>query len=242
MDHSSHLLEFHSVSAIGVVAALFIMGLAGSIAHCAAMCGPFVLAQVPAAGEAQSAPSLVRGALVPYHLGRATTYTLLGAAAGGFGGSIARWAPYSRMILGGFLLLAAALFLVQALKGVGVLPFVSRGTGLSSRAGAVIARVTGPLLRHRGGLRGYALGVTLGFLPCGLLYGAVAAAAGTGSALSGAVAMAAFAASTVPALVAIGCVGAGVAQRWRVLARTLVAPLQAVNAAVLVVFAVGGSG
>ena len=39
------------------------------------------------------------------------------------------------------------------------------------------------------GWRHYALGVALGFLPCGLLYGALAAAAAAGAAVSGAFAM-----------------------------------------------------
>jgi sulfite exporter TauE/SafE len=240
MDHSAHLLYIHGLSELGVVASLFIVGLAGSIAHCAAMCGPFVLAQVPVAGDAKGWSTLVRGALIPYHLGRATTYTLLGAAAGGFGGSLAQVSLHGRLVLGIFLMFGAALFLVQALKGLGLLPIAPGGTGVSSSAGAILARIARPLLRRRGDLCGYALGMVLGFLPCGLLYGALAAAAGTGSALSGALAMAAFTASTVPVLMAIGWAGAGVAQHWRTLARGVVAPLQAVNAAVLMVFAIGG--
>jgi len=239
MDHSAHLLDIGSVSEIGLIASLFMMGLAGSIAHCAAMCGPFVLAQVPVAGGTKGASTLMRGVLIPYHLGRATTYTLLGAAAGGFGG-IAQVSAHGRPVLGVFLGLGAVLFLVQALKGLGLIPIASGGTGLSSSAGAAIARIARPLLLRRDGIAGYLLGVALGFLPCGLLYGALAAAAGTGSAILGALAMAAFTATTVPALVAIGCAGAGVAQRWRSIARTIVAPLQAINAAVLMVFAVGG--
>lgn len=240
MDHSAHLLATASVSQVSVIVSLFMVGLAGSIAHCAAMCGPFVLAQLPDAGRPKGEALLMRGALIPYHLGRATTYTLLGAAAGGLGGGLAQSFPRSQLLLGVFLMVGAALFLAQALKGLGVLPMVSGGSGLASSAGAALARIARPLLLRRDGVAGYALGVALGFLPCGLLYGALAAAAGTGSALAGALAMAAFTASTVPALVAIGCAGAGVAQRWRGLARTLVAPLQAVNAAVLMILAVGG--
>jgi hypothetical protein len=153
---------------------------------------------------------------------------------------MAQVSAHGRPVLGVFLVLGAVLFLIQALQGLGLIPIASGGTGLSASAGAAIARIARPLLLRRDGFAGYGLGVALGFLPCGLLYGALAAAAGTGSALLGALAMAAFTASTVPALVAIGCAGAGVAQRWRSLARTIVAPLQAVNAAVLMVFAIGG--
>jgi sulfite exporter TauE/SafE len=242
MDHSAQLLDIHSASEIAVIASLFMVGLAGSVAHCVAMCGPFVLAQMPLAGGAKGVRTLMRGALIPYHLGRATSYTLLGAVAGGFGRGLAQAFPHGRLALGGFLMIGAGLFLAQALGGLGLLPIASKGTGLSTSAGTALARIVQPLLLRRDALAGYALGVALGFLPCGLLYGALAAAAGTGSALAGALAMAAFTASTVPALVAIGCAGAGVARHWRARARILVAPLQAVNAAVLVVFAIGGSG
>ncbi len=241
MDNLAHLIAARSLSEIGLIGSLFTVGLAGSIAHCAGMCGPFVLAQVPAARGAASGSVLMRGALLPYHLGRLTTYTLLGAAAGGLGGSLAQALPQSRLVLGLFLMLAAALVLVQALKGLGILWTAPVGTALGSSAGATLARIARPLLSRRDGLSGYALGVALGFLPCGLLYGALAAAAGTGSALTGALALAVFTASTVPVLIAIACAGAGIVQRWRGLAGALVPPLQAINAAVLVIFAIGGA-
>jgi len=236
VEHSSHLLGAMPTSAIGVMAALFMVGLVGSVAHCATMCGPLVLAQLPLAAE--TGPGLVRGALIPYHLGRATTYTVLGGLAGGLGSSIAAAASL-RPILAGFLLLAAALFLIQALKGVGFLRISVRDDGLAGRLGSLVSQAAAPLLRRADG-GGYVLGMALGFLPCGLLYGALAAAAGTGSAVAGAGAMAAFAAATVPTLLAIGCVGTGLAGRWRTLARSLMAPLQALSAVALVALALGG--
>jgi uncharacterized protein len=223
-------------SAIGVMAALFMVGLVGSVAHCATMCGPLVLAQLPLTSE--TGRGLVRGALIPYHLGRATTYMALGGFAGGLGSGIAGAASL-RPILAGFLLLAAALFLIQALKGVGILRIAARDGGLTASLASLVGRVAAPLLRRVDG-GGYVLGVALGFLPCGLLYGALAAAAGAGSALAGAGAMAAFAAATVPTLLAIGWVGAGLAARWRALARSLMAPLQALGAVALVALALGG--
>jgi uncharacterized protein len=238
MEPVAHLLGA-PLSEIGLIGSLFVLGLAGSIGHCAAMCGPFVLAQVPAEGSGRGA-TLMRGALLPYQLGRATTYTLLGAVAGGLGGGLSQSVPQGRFVLGFFLVLGAGLFLAQALKGLGLLPSGSARGGRAASAGAALARLARPLLLRRDGVAGYALGIALGFLPCGLLYGALAAAAGSGSALMGSLAMAAFATSTAPALMAIGCAGAGVAQRWRGIARTLVAPLQAINAAVLLVLAIGG--
>nr|WP_277905323.1 sulfite exporter TauE/SafE family protein [Pararhodospirillum photometricum] len=59
------------------------------------------------------------------------------------------------------------------------------------------------------------MGVVLGFLPCGLLYGAIAAAAASGSALGGALGMAAFTLGTLPGLWAIGLIGHVVSQHWK---------------------------
>ncbi len=71
----------------GLLASLFMAGLLGSITHCVGMCGPFVLAQTVSRLEDRPAAQmrewhrLAGAALVPYHLGRATTYAALGAAA-----------------------------------------------------------------------------------------------------------------------------------------------------------------
>ena len=84
----------------------------------------------------------------------------------------------------------------------------------------------------------YALGVVLGFLPCGLLYGALAAAGGTASAYAGALALAAFALGTVPALVAVGWGGLIARRQLRSLARWIAAPLLLANAALMLALAV----
>ncbi len=57
----------------------FALGLLGA-GHCVGMCGPLVLA-MPAAGGRLS-PQL------RYHLGRITTYTVIGAALGGLGAGL----------------------------------------------------------------------------------------------------------------------------------------------------------
>src|SRR3990167_133338 len=72
----------------GLPGSLFLAGLAGSLVHCVGMCGPFVLGQVMADATAGTAGNygewrrLAGASLIPYHLGRLTTYTMLGAAAG----------------------------------------------------------------------------------------------------------------------------------------------------------------
>jgi sulfite exporter TauE/SafE len=102
----------------------------------------------------------------------------------------------------------------------------------------VLSRVIGPLLRGSGWTRGYFLGIALGFLPCGLLYGALTAVAGTGGVVTGAFAMAAFAAGTAAALVLIGCGAGALTRRWRSAAQWIAKPFQLANALMLAALAV----
>jgi len=224
------------LDAFGLPASLFIVGLIGSATHCSAMCGPFVFAQI--AARLPAAPALAGGelarlagaALLPYQLGRLTTYAALGGIAGGFGGQLievtgVRWLAASALVL------AAALFLTQAAGGW------ARGGGGSNAFGAWLGRRVAPLLRDPRGTRGYALGLALGLLPCGLLYGAVAASAASGGAVTGAGSMAAFAVGTMPALVGIGWLGAFFERRWRPALRVIAPLLLLFNAATLLLLA-----
>lgn len=219
----------------GVLGALFLAGLLGSVSHCVGMCGPFVLAQtgarlerVPAAGMTEW-HRLAGAAAAPYHLGRATTYAALGALGGGLAGGLATL-PALRQLAASLLALAAGMFLLGALRQAGLLS--GRGTGDGAAPGW-IGRALGPLFAAPVGWRGFALGLGLGFLPCGLLYGALAAAASTGSALAGALGMAGFALGTVPALVATGLLGHLATRRFRAMAGVVVPGLMIVNAGFL---------
>src|SRR5579863_243278 len=123
MDHAAHLPHLQaSASLLVVMATLFVAGLAGSTAHCATMCSPFVLAQLRDADRGDGPLRLVRVALLPYHFGRATTYAALGAALGGLGAGLSQSTVYLRPLLAIFLLLAAGIFLLQAVKEAGWLP------------------------------------------------------------------------------------------------------------------------
>jgi hypothetical protein len=72
-----------------------------------------------------------------------------------------------------------------------------------------------PLFGRPIGWRGYLLGLLLGFIPCGLLYAALAAATAGGSALTGAAGMLTFVGGTLPGLFAVGLAGHLAARRWR---------------------------
>ncbi|MCC7425668.1 MAG: sulfite exporter TauE/SafE family protein [Alphaproteobacteria bacterium] len=246
----------HGLTALGaegtlaLAGGLFLAGLAGGLSHCAGMCGPFVLAQVTArleriplgAGAESRADAgsmrleRLRGAaLVPYHLGRLTTYGALGAVAG-FGAGLAREVAGLRWLAAILLVAAAFLFLAQAsARFAALLPRGVVGGGLAPAG--TIARITRPLLADPRGARGYGLGLALGFLPCGLLYAALAAAGAAGSALGGAVAMAAFALGTVPALFGVGFLGAFFGRRFKRLTDMVAGPLLVLNALLLAALA-----
>ncbi len=219
---------------------LFGAALVGGFAHCAPMCGPFVLMQV--ADQQQGRPMLgrlARGALPYYQLGRLTTYVALGALAGGLGASFAALAPFhwaAAALLG----LAALSFLLRGLGGARHLLRLPRSGMLEASLAGIFARLAGPLLRRRGtggGAAGYPLGLVLGLLPCGFLYAALLAAAATGSLLAGALAMTAFALGTVPALAVVGVLGTALLRRWRAAAETVAAGVFLLNAATLTTLA-----
>ena len=215
-----------------LVLPLFFAGLAGSAVHCVGMCGPFVIGQVMADSGTATARygewrRLAGAALLPYHLGRLTTYTALGTAAGASTALFASM-PSFAWISGVLLVLGAMLMLAQAL-------------GLAARAPLPVAGLLAgwarPFSSSTRPIARYALGVVLGFLPCGLIYGALGMAAGTGSSVSGALAMASFAAGTMPALVAVGWGGVLLRRRWHGVARWTAVPVLALNATLMLALA-----
>jgi len=220
-----------------LLAALFLAGLTGGMSHCAGMCGPFVLAQVAADPALGGRPEMtefrrLRGALLlPYHLGRATTYAGLGAVAAGLTGRLVDLTEL-RWLAAVLLLLAAALFLGGTL-GLWRHPSAGAGGWLAP----ALSRLAGPLLRTPGGLGRYGLGLLLGFLPCGLLYAALTASAAAGSALEGAAAMFAFALGTAPALIGVGFAGHFFGRRWGRAAQLAGGLLMLVNAGILTALA-----
>ncbi|MDO8607392.1 MAG: sulfite exporter TauE/SafE family protein [Phaeospirillum sp.] len=218
----------------GLLGSLFLTGLIGSLSHCSGMCGPFVLSQVAARMEAiplermTEMRRLAGAALVPYHLGRATTYAALGAGAAFFAGILGGF-PGFRWLAAGLLTLAALALLSLAAPGLKV----SGNEGGESFWSARIGRLARPLFASPFGLRGWLLGVALGFIPCGLLYAALAAAAAGGNAIAGAAGMLAFTAGTMPMLVVVGAVGHAAITHWRGPLLRLAPAILILNAGVL---------
>jgi len=213
MTHATYaMLLAQCGSGSGLIATLLVTGLIGGAIHCGGMCGPLVLAQVMAGtrkipvGPRAELRRLAGAALLPYHFGRVATYAGLGAVAGGVAGLV-RDLPLFRWVAVALLALAALLLAFQAWPRRG-------GDGFGGRM-AGVGRLVQPLFAAPTGGRGFLLGLLLGFLPCGMVYAALAAAASAGDPVLSAVAMLAFGIGTMPVLVLVAAIGHAALSRWR---------------------------
>ena len=170
----------------------FLLGFLGS-AHCAAMCGPLALA-LPGTGTTRAAFGAGR---VAYNLGRIFTYSLLGALFGllGRGFAVAGLQRWVSLVVGAAILLS---LLTKKRLGLGVAPAKAIGW-LKSSLGQLFRR------RTLGAL--FAIGVLNGFLPCGLVYWACAAATTAGTVATGLGYMIAFGLGTVPMMLTLALAG-----------------------------------
>jgi uncharacterized protein len=201
-----------------------LLGLVGS-GHCAAMCGPLVLAAGPRVDRMHRVSSGSR--LLVYHLGRISTYLLIAVPAG-LAGQLLSLRGFERIVaVAGALVLVAAAFGARQTSGA-----VRIGHDWSIAAVRIFSLVL-PLRRQRPWVGAFAVGMANGLLPCGLAYAAAAASAGTGSVVAALTMMLGFGLGTVPALILVSVAAASlsVAIRGR-LAR--LAPVALLIAAALI--------
>lgn len=181
-----------------------LLGLAGSV-HCVAMCGGIVAASQAPRPRARALPQLpARGrtaVALAQNGGRLLSYTAAGMLAGALGHVADQaFATNARLALEG---LAVLVLLSTGLSLLGLVPAawtVERLGGplwkrLAPRARALLPLDTPP--------RAFGFGVLWGFLPCGLVYSALALAATTQSAAGGALTMLAFGLGTLPMLLGL---------------------------------------
>jgi uncharacterized protein len=183
----------------------FVAGLLGS-SHCLGMCGGIATALgTRARGRAE------RGTMsVLYSCGRITSYGLAGAVAGAFGvatlGSLGgnHWAEVLRLCAGAMVMVIG---LNIALGHAGR----ARWLRAPERWGGVLWRRLSPYLGRwlpQAALpRALVVGFLWGWLPCGLVYSALLAAATAGNAVNGGITMLAFGAGTLPAMAGVGYLG-----------------------------------
>ncbi len=173
--------------------ALLLVGLLGGT-HCVGMCGGIVGAL------AMGAPARC-SLLLAYNAGRILSYAVAGAIVGAIGE--ASIALAGQLPLRGILYLFANLMLIAL--GLYLLG-VSSALAFTERIGDRLWRKLQPLTRRylpaRSPLQAFPLGLLWGWLPCGLVYSALATALSSGSAAQGAGLMLAFGAGTLPAIIA----------------------------------------
>lgn len=222
-----------------LAATLFLGALVGSFSHCAGMCGPFVLAQASQFEIPEGhGTGWYRRLLLPYHLGRLTTYTLLGIVATFISANIVHIDAF-RIASSLLLVVAGALFLAAAFSQAFPTKFLNLNFNLCGTPSWIMERIV-PLLPSGSLLSGYVLGILLGFLPCGLVYAAIIAVAATGDIAQAAIGMTAFAAGTMPLLMVMGTGATLLLNRCQAWLKPAAAVLMAFNSIVL--FAMAGKG
>jgi uncharacterized protein len=182
---------------------VFVFGLVSSL-HCVQMCGPIVLAySLPLAGAGAGRRGLVL-AHAAYNSGRLLIYMLLGAIAGALG-SAAGMAGRLAGMANGARIFAGAAMVLAAIAMFGLLPTTPGLVTIERRGPAsALRRAAGRLLLSPAPASKFRLGLLLGFLPCGLIYGALLKSVDAGAALPGALTMLAFGLGTATALFPMG--------------------------------------
>ena len=177
--------------------ALFLVGLLGGT-HCVGMCGGIVGAL------SMGAPGRWSMHLA-YNVGRILSYGLAGAIAGAVGAASLgldsqvpmRLALY---LVANLMLIALGLYLLG----------VTQALAFIERAGQLLWQRLQPLTRRflpaRTVAQAFPLGMLWGWLPCGLVYSALATALSSGSAVRGGLCMLAFGLGTLPNLLLAGIV------------------------------------
>jgi sulfite exporter TauE/SafE len=181
-----------------LAATLFLGGLASGL-HCVGMCGG-----ISAAASVLHPNAFWKRQLV-FNLGRVTSYAAAGAAAGALG-SAGAYAAAALPAQGLVYVFASLFMLLAGAHLAGAFSFDQLGLPLWRRLQPLAARLL------PGG--SYAAGLVWGWLPCGLVYAALLAAAFAGGPAQGAAAMAAFGAGTLPWLLVTG-VGTARLRGWR---------------------------
>jgi len=191
--------------------AAFIVGLLGGT-HCVGMCGGIVAALSSGlAAEVRAAKGRLLANQLAYNLGRIGSYMIAGVAAGALGRQATAFEliegfPLGR-IIAGVVMILMGLYLAGWWHVLQVL----------ERLGARLWKHIEPLgrrfipVRHPG--QALALGLVWGWLPCGLVYSALALAWVSGSGRQGASVMLAFGLGTLPTLLTLG-VAFGMLGRW----------------------------
>ncbi len=165
------------------------LGLAGA-GHCLGMCGG-IAAALNLGGN--KSPTIT----VAYHLGRISSYTMLGGALGFAAGAVdlQGWTTALRYIAG-FLLLGMGLYIADWWRGMAQLE------RLGAKLWQPVQTFSSRYLPIQHWSHALGLGLCWGLMPCGLIYSSLAWAATAQSGLHSAMLMLCFGLGTLPAMLA----------------------------------------
>jgi sulfite exporter TauE/SafE len=193
--------------------------------HCIGMCGPLVLAyslHLPKYVDYKPGMHNLLPVLhhLSYHIGRLTTYGLLGGTAGWLADRILALELIRRSQLN--VLPAAGLVMIfMGLAIMGILPFPERyilGGFVVKKLGR--GSISG-LIKSAGVGKKLLLGLIMGFLPCMPLYAIIVRAMATASFLKGFAMMLAFGLGTMPGLLFLGIFASLAGIKTRIFSRWL---------------------
>jgi len=172
----------------------FTIGIVGSF-HCVGMCGPIALS-LPVHDVASWKKILF---ITLYNLGRIFAYAFLGAIFGLVG---------LQFFIGGYQQILSISLGVLILFFLIFSSFSSQNIPIVNGFTNTIKKMLGNLLRNDKKFYTYIfIGFLNGFLPCGLVYVAIAGAVASGSILNSALFMAAFGLGTFPIMFAVTVLG-----------------------------------
>ena len=182
-----------SFDLLPVLVTAFMAGLLGA-GHCFGMCGG-----IAGGFGALAVGRKALGSALLFNGGRVLSYGLLGGVlaliigAAGEGLGVPSWSRWLRLLTGLLIALVGLRFLFD---WQGLVQIEQAGAGLWRRISPLVnraARAPGPVGR-------LALGLTWGFLPCGMVYTMLLTAMSTGRFVDGFLTMLAFGLGTLPAL------------------------------------------
>lgn len=186
----------------------FLVGLLGSV-HCLGMCGGIVGAlTLGLKDDIRRSSRALLPYLIFYNTGRIASYAVAGALLGLASGYVLALMPAAAArpiaaIVSGSFMIAFGLYLAGGWSGLLLL----------ERVGGKLWRYIEPLGRRflpvDHPLKAGLLGLVWGWLPCGMVYAALAWSLAAGSAAHGALLMTAFGLGTLPMLLAMGATARG---------------------------------
>lgn len=187
-------------SALSFIAA-FTIGFMGSL-HCIGMCGGISSALSTAVKSATSTLARQFGYPLLYSTGRILSYSVAGAIAGLLGHQF-------RELLGGhgpslLRMFAGVMMILLGLYISGWWHILNHLERAGARLWKSISPLTRRLIPIDNPLKALALGMLWGWLPCGLVYSALAWSVGAESPWQGALLMLSFGLGTLPAMLGVG--------------------------------------